>query len=216
MSSLSATRVSRLTRYRQLAPSVSVRVCPICLGMMNFGNAFSSSLGDCTKDTAFDILDHFVKQGGNFIDTANGYQQGQSETWLGDWLTCRQNRDEMVIATKYTGLYKQSSSEAWQVNANYGGNGLLAQPGLRQFVVYQGLWNAAARDFERDIIPMCRDEGMGLVPWGGGGLIQGAFRARRTLRRARQTTTAGAGRHRSMTGGSARSWKTWQQPSEMV
>ncbi len=44
---------------------------------------------------------------------------------------------------------------------------------LRQFVVYQGLWNAAIRDFERDIIPMCRDEGMALLPWGT--LGQGRF-----------------------------------------
>jgi aryl-alcohol dehydrogenase-like predicted oxidoreductase len=43
--------------------------------------------------------------------------------------------------------------------------------GLRQFVVYQGLWSAAKRDFEREIIPMCEAEGMGLAPWGalGGG-----------------------------------------------
>lgn len=42
---------------------------------------------------------------------------------------------------------------------------------LRQFVVYQGRWNAAIRDLERDIIPMCQAEGMGLAPWGalGGG-----------------------------------------------
>lgn len=42
---------------------------------------------------------------------------------------------------------------------------------MRPFVVYQGRWSAANRDFERDIIPMCRDEGMGIAPWGalGGG-----------------------------------------------
>lgn len=45
--------------------------------------------------------------------------------------------------------------------------------GLRQFVVYQGLWNAAVRDFERDIIPMCRDEGMAKIPYGVVG--QGKF-----------------------------------------
>lgn len=45
--------------------------------------------------------------------------------------------------------------------------------GLRQFVVYKGLWNAAKRDFERDIVPMCKYEGMGLVPWGA--LGQGQF-----------------------------------------
>jgi aryl-alcohol dehydrogenase-like predicted oxidoreductase len=43
--------------------------------------------------------------------------------------------------------------------------------GLRTFSVYQGQWSAACRDLERDILPMCRDEGMGIVPWGalGGG-----------------------------------------------
>jgi aryl-alcohol dehydrogenase-like predicted oxidoreductase len=43
--------------------------------------------------------------------------------------------------------------------------------GLRQFSVYQGRWSAAERDFEREIIPMCRSEGMSIAPWGtlGGG-----------------------------------------------
>lgn len=45
--------------------------------------------------------------------------------------------------------------------------------GLRQFVVYQGLWNASIRDFEREIIPMCRDEGMGICAYGT--LGQGRF-----------------------------------------
>jgi aryl-alcohol dehydrogenase-like predicted oxidoreductase len=38
----------------------------------------------------------------------------------------------------------------------------------------QGSWSAASRDFERDIIPMCRDEGMALAPFGalGGGLFK--------------------------------------------
>jgi aryl-alcohol dehydrogenase-like predicted oxidoreductase len=42
---------------------------------------------------------------------------------------------------------------------------------LRPFSVYQGRWSASQRDFERDIIPMARDEGMALCPWGalGGG-----------------------------------------------
>jgi aryl-alcohol dehydrogenase-like predicted oxidoreductase len=37
--------------------------------------------------------------------------------------------------------------------------------------VYQGQWSAASRDFEREIIPMARSEGMALAPWGalGGG-----------------------------------------------
>lgn len=38
--------------------------------------------------------------------------------------------------------------------------------GLRPFSVYQGNWNAAKRDLEREIIPMCHAEGMGIAPWG--------------------------------------------------
>ena len=42
---------------------------------------------------------------------------------------------------------------------------------MRPFSIYQGQWSAAQRDFEREIIPMCREEGMALAPWGalGGG-----------------------------------------------
>ena len=61
-----------------------------------------------------------------------------------------------------------SDTPAWIVSK---ANQWARDHGLRQFVVYQGRWSAADRDFERDIIPMCEAEGMGLAPWGalGGG-----------------------------------------------
>ncbi len=61
-----------------------------------------------------------------------------------------------------------SDTPAWVVSK---ANQYARDHGLRQFVVYQGQWSAAQRDFERDIIPMCAAEGMGLAPWGalGGG-----------------------------------------------
>jgi len=46
--------------------------------------------------------------------------------------------------------------------------------GLTPFSVYQGRWNAAFRDMEAEIIPMCEDQGMAIVPWaalGGGQLM---------------------------------------------
>lgn len=53
-------------------------------------------MGECSKDTAFEILDHFYSQAGNFIDNANQYQLGQSEEWLGEeWFESRGDRDEM-------------------------------------------------------------------------------------------------------------------------
>jgi len=61
-----------------------------------------------------------------------------------------------------------SDTPAWIVSK---ANQYARDHGLRQSVIYQGQWSAANRDFERDIIPMCASEGMGLAPWGalGGG-----------------------------------------------
>lgn len=61
-----------------------------------------------------------------------------------------------------------SDTPAWIVSK---ANQYARDHALRPFVVYQGRWSASNRDFERDIIPMCEAEGMGLAPWGalGGG-----------------------------------------------
>lgn len=45
---------------------------------------------------------------------------------------------------------------------------------MTPFSVYQGKWHAAFRDMEAELIPMCEDQGMAIVPWaalGGGQLI---------------------------------------------
>lgn len=46
--------------------------------------------------------------------------------------------------------------------------------GLTPFCVYQGNWSCAVRDFEREILPMCQDQGMGIAPFGtlGQGLLK--------------------------------------------
>lgn len=61
-----------------------------------------------------------------------------------------------------------SDTPAWIVSK---ANQYARDHGLRQFVVYQGRWNAARRDLEREVIPMCVAEGMGIAPWAalGGG-----------------------------------------------
>lgn len=61
-----------------------------------------------------------------------------------------------------------SDTPAWLVVK---ANCYARQHGLRQFTIYQGRWSAADRAFEREIIPMCLNEGMALAPWGalGGG-----------------------------------------------
>lgn len=75
--------------------------------------------------------------------------------------------NDLVVSGKviYLGI---SDTPAWVVSK---ANEFARAHNLRPFVVYQGRWSAADRDFERDIIPMCKAENMGLCPWGslGGG-----------------------------------------------
>ncbi len=51
------------------------------------------NFSDLDQSTA--ILDKYVGAGGNFIDTANKYQEGQTEEWLGEYITKRGIRDEV-------------------------------------------------------------------------------------------------------------------------
>jgi aryl-alcohol dehydrogenase-like predicted oxidoreductase len=60
---------SLLDFHRVLAPTAGVRVSPLCLGAMNFGDAWEEFMGKCDKETAFGMMDYFYEQGGNFIDT---------------------------------------------------------------------------------------------------------------------------------------------------
>jgi predicted aldo/keto reductase-like oxidoreductase len=60
---------SALGYYRILSPNASVRVSPLCLGAMNFGDAWKGFMGECNQKTTEGILDFFYEQGGNFIDT---------------------------------------------------------------------------------------------------------------------------------------------------
>jgi aryl-alcohol dehydrogenase-like predicted oxidoreductase len=81
-------------KYRYLGRS-GLLVSRICLGTMTFGNADWG----CDLETSRGIVDAFVAAGGNFIDTANSYSNGESEEILGVALK-DYARDDLVIATK--------------------------------------------------------------------------------------------------------------------
>ncbi len=83
-------------RYRLLGHS-GLRVSELCLGTMTFGEDWGWG---SSKDESRAILDAFFEAGGNFIDTANVYTNGTSETLLGEFL--QGDRDRAVLATKYT------------------------------------------------------------------------------------------------------------------
>ncbi|KKA22299.1 Aryl-alcohol dehydrogenase Aad14 [Rasamsonia emersonii CBS 393.64] len=97
---------TELGRLRVLSSTAGIRVSPLALGAMSIGDAWQSFMGSMDKEAAFKLLDYFFEAGGNFIDTSNNYQNGQSEAWIGEWMALRKNRDQMVIATKYTTDYK--------------------------------------------------------------------------------------------------------------
>ncbi|KAL4901587.1 hypothetical protein BDW74DRAFT_187230 [Aspergillus multicolor] len=228
-----------LAHHRALSPTAAVKVSPICLGGISFGNEWSELFG--VSEDPFALLEEFYAQGGNFIDTANVYNSEESEKHIGAWMEARGVRDQMVIATKYTAHYRSWNRENEPMQSNFIGNsaksmfvsvrdslrklrtdyidvlyvhwwdfhtsveevmlhlhsyvmskqvlylGVSDTPawivvkanefarknGLTPFSIYQGKWNAAFRDMEAEIIPMCEDQGMAIVSWAalGGGLL---------------------------------------------
>ncbi|MEV6160233.1 aldo/keto reductase [Nonomuraea sp. NPDC052129] len=82
-------------RYRLLGRT-GLRVSEVFLGAMTFGEAGFGTSGQESGR----ILDVYAKAGGNVVDTANFYADGQSESLLGALLEGR--RDRFVVATKYT------------------------------------------------------------------------------------------------------------------
>lgn len=52
---------SALSRYRLLSPLAGVRVSPLCLGAMNFGNAWQGFMGACDQNTVNGLLDYFYE-----------------------------------------------------------------------------------------------------------------------------------------------------------
>ncbi|KAK4684989.1 hypothetical protein P7C73_g5171, partial [Tremellales sp. Uapishka_1] len=117
--------VSELAKYRLLAPAAGVRVSPFCLGAMGLGQQWTGAMGGNgpTPAESEEILDVYYEAGGNFIDTASNYQDEQSEHIVGDWMAKRQNRDEIVLATKYTTFALNKKEGVYEgIGINYGGN----------------------------------------------------------------------------------------------
>lgn len=98
-----------LDHYHLLGAS-GVRVSPLALGTMTFGTEWGWG---CDEETSRKIFEVYAERGGNFIDTANYYTAGTSETLLGRFMVGRRHR--FVVATKYT-LQMEAG------NPNAGGN----------------------------------------------------------------------------------------------
>lgn len=73
--------------------SSDIKIAPLNLG----GNVFGWT---ADRATSFEVLEAFLDGGGNFIDTADLYVRGESETIIGAWMAERGTRDRVVIASK--------------------------------------------------------------------------------------------------------------------
>jgi aryl-alcohol dehydrogenase-like predicted oxidoreductase len=96
-------------RYRLLGRS-GLRVSELALGTMTFGETWGWG---ASKDESRRIFDAFLDAGGNFVDTACNYTDGESETLLGEFV--QEHRERVVLATKYTLTSRQD-------DPNGGGN----------------------------------------------------------------------------------------------
>lgn len=215
--------------YKSLG-NTGLRVSELCLGAMSFGR-------ETPEATSYDILDKFMEAGGNFIDTADVYTQGVSETIVGLWMKDHR-RDDLVIATKvrfpmgdspndyglsrkhimagveaslerlrtdYIDLYQVhrwdpetpleetlstlndlvrsgkvryigcSNFKGWHLQKAID---LSKANGWEVFVCLQPLYNLLDRVIEWELIPICQEGGLGIIPWSPlrGGWLSGKYR----------------------------------------
>ena len=222
--------------YRELADT-GVFVSELCLGTMTFGGRGQmwEVIGGIDQQSVDALVGRALDAGINFVDTANVYAAGESETMLGRALGSR--RHEVVLATKVRGrtgpgpnqvglsrLHILQSVEAslkrldtdyidlYQIHrfdlltniedtlrtlddlvragkVRYIGCSNLAawqlmkalavsrEQGLERFKCTQSYYSLAGRDLEREMIPLLKDQGLGLLVWSplAGGFLSGKF-----------------------------------------
>jgi aryl-alcohol dehydrogenase-like predicted oxidoreductase len=93
-------------KYRLLGNS-GLRVSEISLGTMTFGEDWGWG---AAKDESRKMYDAYREAGGNFIDTANIYTNGTSESLLGEFMSG--HRESIVLATKYSNSFPTKDANA--------------------------------------------------------------------------------------------------------
>src|SRR3977135_2873669 len=217
-------------KYRPLADT-GVFVSELCLGAMTFGGQGQmwEVIGGLDQPAVDAIVHRAIDQGINFIDTADVYSAGESETMVGKALAGR--RHEIVLATKVRGRMGQGPNQvglsrlhiveavedsltrlgtdyialyqihrfdpltnledtlralddlvragkvrylgcsnltAWQVMKALA---ISREIGLERFKCTQSYYSLAGRELEREMIPLLKDQGLGLLvrrPLAGG------------------------------------------------
>ncbi|MCY3742252.1 MAG: aldo/keto reductase [Candidatus Poribacteria bacterium] len=232
---------------------IGLRVSRLCLGTVNFGRHASE------KD-ALSVMSRALQAGINFFDTANIYNEGLTETIVGNWLAAdKSRRDQIVLATKLYGktgegpndgrlsayhirracedslrrlqtdhidIYQMHHvdrrtpwDEIWQGveqlvregkilyvgSSNFAAwdiaraQGIAAQRNFLGLVSEQSVYNLRSRTIELEVLPCCRELGLGVIPYSpmGGGLLCGVLDDPTTGRRGRESLRQTIERHRS-------------------
>ncbi len=136
--------------YRQLGDT-SIDVSVICLGTMTYGE-------QNTEAEAHEQLDYALEQGVNFIDTAEMYAvppreetQGLTEKHIGTWLAQRNNRKDVVIATKVSGpgmqSYLRGGPQLTRKHIDRAVNGSLRRLQTDYIDLYQVHWPARSTNY---------------------------------------------------------------------
>src|ERR1700738_4194273 len=94
-------------RYKIFSERTGLKVSELALGTGMFGQAWGYG---ATPEEVRRIIAGFADAGGNFIDTADNYQHGVSETLVGEAIAA--NRDDFVIATKFTRCLRQACNHS--------------------------------------------------------------------------------------------------------
>lgn len=81
-------------KYTVFGNKSGLRVSELALGTANFGTGWGHGSG---SDVAKEIFDAYLHAGGNLIDTSDGYQFGQSEQILSEFINSE--RANLVVAT---------------------------------------------------------------------------------------------------------------------
>lgn len=232
---------------------IGLQVSRLCLGTVNFGRHASEA-------DSFSILSQALQAGINFFDTANIYNEGLTETIIGNWLAQNKSRrDQIVLATKLYGktgegpnegrlsayhirracedslrrlqtdhidLYQMHHvdrhtpwDEVWQGleqlvregkilyvgSSNFAAwdiaraQGIAAQRNFLGLVSEQSVYNLRSRTVELEVLPCCRELGLGVIPYSpmGGGLLCGVLDNPTTGRRGRESLRQTIETHRS-------------------
>jgi aryl-alcohol dehydrogenase-like predicted oxidoreductase len=79
-------------QYKTFGRRTGLRVSELAVRTGNFGTGWGHG---AERDEAKRVFDGYVEAGGNFIDTADRYQVGQSETLVGEFIAA--DREHFVL-----------------------------------------------------------------------------------------------------------------------